>query len=67
MAQPAEDSVEVYEHLKVPPDQLRKATLAASVGITLFTTFVTPETKARDLTMIADVPLSNDTKGQVPQ
>ncbi|HEY7815533.1 MAG TPA: MFS transporter, partial [Nakamurella sp.] len=34
-------------------------------GITLFTTFVTPETKARDLTLIADVPLSTHTK--VPQ
>jgi MHS family metabolite:H+ symporter-like MFS transporter len=36
-------------------------------GITLFTTFVTPETKARDLTLIADVPLSTHTKGQPPQ
>lgn len=35
MAQPIEDSVEVYEHMQVPPDQLRKATLAASVGSAL--------------------------------
>ncbi len=35
MAEPVEDSVEVYEHMHVPPDQLRKATLAASVGSAL--------------------------------
>jgi MHS family metabolite:H+ symporter-like MFS transporter len=35
MAQSIEDSVEVYEHMHVPPDQLRKATLAASVGSAL--------------------------------
>jgi MFS transporter, MHS family, metabolite:H+ symporter len=35
MAQSIEDSVEVYEHPQVPPDQLRKATLAASVGSAL--------------------------------
>jgi MHS family metabolite:H+ symporter-like MFS transporter len=35
MSEPVEDSVEVYEHMHVPPDQLRKATLAASVGSAL--------------------------------
>jgi MHS family metabolite:H+ symporter-like MFS transporter len=35
MAQTIEDSVEVLEHMHVPPDQLRKATLAASVGSAL--------------------------------
>jgi MHS family metabolite:H+ symporter-like MFS transporter len=35
MAQPVEDPAEVYEHLQVPPDQLRRATLAASVGSAL--------------------------------
>ena len=35
MSEPAQDSIAVYEHLHVPPDQLRKATLAASVGSAL--------------------------------
>jgi MHS family metabolite:H+ symporter-like MFS transporter len=35
MTEPIEESVEVYDHMHVPPDQLRKATLAASVGSAL--------------------------------
>jgi MHS family metabolite:H+ symporter-like MFS transporter len=35
MTQHVEDSETVYEHMHVPPEQLRKATLAASVGSAL--------------------------------
>ena len=35
MSQPVGDSAETYQHMHVPADQLRKATLAASVGSAL--------------------------------
>ena len=33
--------------------------------ITLFTTFITPETRGRNLTLIADVPLASEREGEV--